>query len=125
MLVNSGIKFLKYYLDISKAEQTLRLKDRKSDPLKQWKVSPIDNLAIKNWKAYGQARDEMLRRTHKPVTPWTLVCTDDKRSARINIIKDLLSRLHYAGKDVELTLPDRHIVFPYDESIAEGGILAK
>ena len=54
MLVHSGIKFLKYYLDISKAEQKLRLKDRKLDPLKQWKISPIDKVAIKNWKANNE-----------------------------------------------------------------------
>jgi len=97
MLVRSGIKLLKYYLDISKTEQKKRLEDRKSDPLKQWKISPIDDQAVKYWKAYSAARNEMLARTHNPTAPWTLVRADDKRLARLNIIKDVLSRLHYGG----------------------------
>jgi polyphosphate kinase 2 (PPK2 family) len=125
MLVRSGLKLLKYYLDISKTEQKKRLEDRKSDPLKQWKVSPIDDQAIKHWKAYSRARDEMLARTHNPTAPWTLVRADDKRLARLNIIKDLLGRLHYIGKDKRLIHPDRQIVFAYDASVLEGGQLAK
>src|SRR3546814_14620342 len=67
MLVKSGIKLFKYYLDISRNEQKRRLKDRRQDPLKQWKVSPIDAEAIKNWAAYSRARNEMFVRTHNPV----------------------------------------------------------
>ena len=99
MLIRSGIKFFKYYLDITKAEQKQRLKNRKEDPLKQWKVSPIDDQAIKHWKKYSLARNEMLARTHNSITLWTLVRANDKRLARLNIIKDILSRLHYAGKN--------------------------
>jgi len=126
MLVGSGIKLLKYYLDISKSEQKQRLDDRKSDPLKQWKVSPIDDQAVEYWKAYSAARNEMLARTHNPVAPWTLVRADNKRLARLNVIKDILGRLPYAGKDDELIHPDREIVFPYDEpSSVENHRLAK
>lgn len=125
MLVGSGVKLLKYYLDISKAEQKRRLRDRKEDPLKQWKVSPIDDQAIKHWKAYSRARNEMLARTHNPMAPWTLVRANDKRLARLNIIKDLLGRLHYTGKDDRLIRPDRRIVFGYDVSNRENGQLAK
>ena len=125
MLVRSGVKLLKYYLDISKAEQKRRLNDRKTDPLKQWKVSPIDDQAIKHWKAYSVARNEMLARTHNPTAPWTLVRAHGKRLARLNIIKDVLSRLHYADKDERLTRPDPQIVFAYDVSNLENGQLAK
>ena len=125
MLVRSGVKLLKYYLDISKSEQTRRLKDRESDPLKQWKISSIDAQAIKQWKAYSKARNEMLARTHNPIAPWTLVRADDKRSARLNIIKDLLNRLHYADKNARLIRPDPQIVFPFDVSILVNGQLAK
>ena len=125
MLVRSGVKLLKYYLDIDKAEQKRRLKNRKTDPLKQWKVSPIDDEALKRWKAYSQARNEMLARTHNPITPWTLVRASDKRLARLNIIKDLLGRLHYKGKDKRLIRPDRQIVFPYNVSNLQNGQLAK
>jgi len=125
MLVRSGVRLFKYYLDISKAEQTRRLKDRKTDPLKQWKVSPIDDQAIKHWKAYSLARNEMLARSHNPTAPWTLVRANDKYLARLNIIKDLLGRLHYADKDERLIQPDSQIVFPYDVSNLENGQLAK
>jgi len=125
MLVSSGIKLLKYYLDISKSEQKRRLKNRKSDPLKQWKVSPIDEQAIKHWKSYSVSRNEMLARSHNPMAPWTLVRANDKRLARLNIIKDMLGRLHYRDKDKGLIRPDRQIVFPYDVSNLENGQLVK
>ncbi len=125
MLVGSGIKLLKYYLDISKAEQKQRLDDRKSDPLKQWKISPIDDQAVKYWKAYSAARDEMLARAHNAVAPWTIVRADDKRLARLNVIRDILGRLHYAHKDDRLIEADRTFVFPYVASAVETGPLAK
>lgn len=113
MLVRSGIKLFKYYLDISKEEQKRRLAERKANPLKQWKSSPIDDQALKQWKAYSQARNEMLARTHTLTAPWTLVRADSKRLTRLNLIKDLLSRLHYAGKDERLLRADPGIVFTY------------
>jgi polyphosphate kinase len=125
MIVGSGVKLLKYYLDISKTEQEKRLEDRRSDPLKQWKVSPIDDQAIKRWKAYSVARNEMLARSHNPMAPWTVVHANDKRLARLNIIKDLLGRLHYTGKNKRLIRPDPQIVFAYDVSTLENGQLAK
>ena len=125
MLVRSGVKLFKYYLDISRAEQKRRLRDRKTDPLKQWKVSPIDDQAIEHWKAYSLARNEMLARSHNPMAPWTLVRANDKRLARLNIIKDLLSRLHYTDKDAGLIRPNPEIVFAYDVSNLKNGQLAK
>jgi polyphosphate kinase 2 len=125
MLVRSGVKLLKYYLDISKSEQKKRLEARRADPLKQWKVSPIDDQAIKQWKAYSRARNEMLARTHTPTTPWTLVRADDKHLARLNIIKDLLDRVHYTGKDKRLIEPDPKVVFAFDASNLESDQLAK
>lgn len=125
MLVQSGIKLFKYYLDISKDEQRRRLKDRKNDPLKQWKISPIDDQAIKYWKPYSTARDEMLARTHSVPAPWTLVHADDKRQARIHIIKDILGRLSYDGKDERLIQADPKTVFPYDAANPKAARLAK
>jgi polyphosphate kinase 2 len=125
MLIRSGIKLLKYYLDISKAEQKKRLKDRKADPLKQWKSSPIDDQALKYWKKYSVARNEMLARTHNPVAPWTLVRANNKHLARLNIIKDVLTRLHYTDKDKRLIRPDPKIILAYDTSNLENGQLAK
>ena len=125
MLVGSGIKLLKYYLDISKPEQKQRLDERKRDPLTQWKISSLDNVALKKWKEYSLARDEMLAHTHNAVAPWTVVRADDKQLARLNIIKDLLSRLHYAGKDERLILPDPDVVFMYDEAYLKNGMIAE
>jgi polyphosphate kinase 2 len=121
MLVHSGIKLIKYYLDISKAEQKRRLTNRRTDPLKRWKVSSIDEQAPSTGR---RARNEMLARSHNPIAPWTLVHTNDKRLARLNIIKDMLGRLHYPGKDKQLIRPDPQIVFAYDVSNLENGQLA-
>jgi len=125
MLVRSGVKLFKYYLDIGKVEQERRLQDRKTDPLKQWKSSPIDDQAIKYWKSYSSARNEMLARSHSSVAPWTLVRADDKRRARLNIIMDFLSRLDYAGRDKRLTRPNTEVVFQYDSSSMQIEQLAK
>ena len=113
MLVNSGIKLLKYYLDVSKDEQTRRLAERKRDPLKQWKSSPIDAVAVKHWKAYSEARDTMLLRTHTAIAPWHIVRADDKRLARLNLMRDILSRLHYAGKKNKVVQPDPDVAFEF------------
>jgi len=124
MLVRSEIKLLKYYLDIDKPEQKTRLEDRKADPLKRWKTSPIDDEALHRWKEYSQARDDMLLRSNSSVAPWTLVRANDKRAARLNVIKDILNRLQYAGKDEQLVEPDSQIVFPYDPAGPQSHTLA-
>ena len=124
MLVRTRIKLLKYYLDIRKAEQRQRLNERKIDPLTQWKISPLDAQALKKWKPYSVARNEMLARTHNPDTPWTIVRADDKQLARLNIIKDMLSRLDYADKDEQIILPDTQIVLTYDSAYVANGVLA-
>jgi polyphosphate kinase 2 (PPK2 family) len=76
------------------AEQKKRLEDRKSNPLKRWKTSAIDDQALEYWKSYSVARNEMLARSHNQVSPWTVVRANDKRLARLNVIKDLLGRIH-------------------------------
>lgn len=124
MLVLSGMKLLKYYLDISKDEQKKRLKDRQQNPLKQWKISPIDIAAQKHWDEYSQARNIMLARTHRITAPWTVVKADSKQAARINVIKDILFRLEFSGKDESRILPDTNIIFNYDESYLENGMIA-
>lgn len=125
MLVNSGIKLLKYYLDVSKTEQVRRLEERKRDPLKQWKTSPIDAVAVKHWKAYSEARDAMLLRTHTAVAPWRIVRADNKRLARLNLMRDILSRLHYAGKKNKLVQPDTDIAFEFTPDCIDARRLAR
>ncbi|MBO9463233.1 MULTISPECIES: polyphosphate kinase 2 [Stappiaceae] len=123
MLVRSGIKLLKYYLDISRDEQKRRLEDRRTNPLKQWKISPIDAKAVKLWDDYSSARNEMLSRTHNAITPWTIVHGDNKRRARLNLIRDLLLRLHYCDKDSNVLRSDPEIVFPYHEDYVRNGMI--
>ena len=125
MLIRSGLKLFKYYLDIGKAEQEKRLKDRKKDPLTQWKVSALDEHALKKWDEYTLARDKMLVHTHNLITPWIVVHADDKPSARVNLIKDMLSRLEYEGKEERLILPDPRIVATFEASFIEEGLLAR
>jgi polyphosphate kinase 2 len=124
MLARAGITLVKYYLDISKAEQKRRLAERREDPLSQWKLSPIDMKAPKLWDAYSKARNKMLERTHSVAAPWIVVRADDKQHARLNIIRDLLWRLEYPGRHHRLKRPDKAIVSPYDTSCLERGFLA-
>ena len=124
MLIGAGVQIFKYYLDISKKEQKKRLRDRKEDLLKQWKVSPVDATAVKHWDAYTKARDDMFARTSSPLSPWIVVRADDKRSARLNIIRDLLSRLACPETDKHLASPDLAVVFAYDKAHANAGLLA-
>ena len=125
MLVKSGIKLFKYYLDIDKDEQSRRLTSRENDPLKQWKISPIDKEAQKYWDEYSTARNTMFARTHHLSAPWTVVCANDKKVARLNLIKDLLFRLDYHGKDENRVLPDTTVVFNYEEDYIKNGMIAK
>jgi len=114
MLVRDGLHLRKYYLDISKSEQKKRLKARHTDPLKQWKSSPVDAVALENWKSYSRARDEMLERTSHPLAPWKVVVANDKKIARLEFLRDLIASFDYSGKDEEPP-PDRNIVFEWSE----------
>ena len=124
MLVRSGIRLFKYYLDIEKREQRKRLRERRVDPLKQWKLSPVDAKAPKLWRQYSRARDQMFERTHSAAAPWTVVNANDKHLARLNVIRDLLGRLDYRGKNVRLLAVDPDIVFPYDEACLKNGMIS-
>jgi polyphosphate kinase 2 len=106
MLVRDGIALRKYYLDISKSEQKKRLTARKDNPLKQWKLSPVDQVALKHWKDYTKARNEMFELTSHFDAPWRVVSADMKKHARLELLRDLLSSFDYPGKDSKLTAPD-------------------
>ena len=125
LLIHCGVTLVKYYLDISREEERTRLKQRHDDPLSQWKLSPVDAEAVKLWDEYSAARNEMLTRTHTMVAPWTIVRADDKASARINLIRDLLTRLEFKGKNRQADLPDPDVVFTFHEDAIHNGLLAK
>src|SRR5215472_17142622 len=110
MLVRDGIALRKYYLDISKHEQQKRLRARREDPLKQWKISPVDQAALKHWKDYSKAQDEMFERTSHADGPWRVVAADVKKVARLELIRDLLGSFDYPNKKEKLTQPNRRIV---------------
>jgi polyphosphate kinase 2 len=112
LIVGSGIQLIKYYLDIDKEEQATRLESRKTDPLKQWKISPIDEQAQKKWKEYSLARNEMLQKTSSKIAPWIAIDANDKKLTHLNLIRDLLSRVDYPGKDEKLLLVDPEVVLP-------------
>ena len=92
---------VKFYLSISKEEQAQRILERKTNPLKRWKLSPIDQQAQDRWDAYSDAKEETLRRTASVAAPWTIVKADDKLRARLNIARFVLNRFEYEGKDRE------------------------
>jgi polyphosphate kinase 2 len=120
MLVDAGFIMLKYYLDISKHEQEKRLKERETDPLKQWKISPIDKVAQKHWKDYSAARDEMLKKTNFKHAPWFVVNAEDKKEAHLALITHLLNQLTYDKKNEKLLLHKNELVYPVSaESIKE------
>ncbi|MCF6443249.1 polyphosphate kinase 2 [Nereida sp. MMG025] len=99
MLVDDGVKLVKLWLNVGRAEQLRRFMDREGDPLKQWKLSWIDVEGLRKWDGYTAAIGETLKKTHTDVTPWTVVRSDDKRRARIAAIQTLLGQLDYTGKD--------------------------
>ena len=113
LLVRSNIQIIKYYLDISKEEQAKRLKDREKDPLKQWKISPIDQKAQKMWGAYSDARNSMLKRTSSEDARWTVINANDKKLAHLNLIADLLTRISYPDKDKKILKIDPKIVLTW------------
>jgi polyphosphate kinase len=108
MLVRSGIILLKYWFSISDEVQQFRFLMRIHDPLKQWKLSPMDVEARARWEAYTKAKEAMLERTHIPEAPWWVVAADDKKRARLNCIAHLLRQIPYdAVEHPAITLPPR------------------
>jgi polyphosphate kinase 2 (PPK2 family) len=108
MLVEDGILLRKYWFSVSDDEQEARFKSRLEDPMRRWKLSPIDLESVSRWEAYSRAKDTMMVHTDIPEARWHVVESDDKRRARINMIAHLLSTLDYHEvKPVPLELPKR------------------
>ena len=98
MLVKDGIKLFKFYFSVSKEVQKERFDSRKQDPLKQYKISPVDNLAQKYWDDYSIRKFQMLSETNRTIAPWTIIRSDNKKMARLNCMKFILSQMDYADK---------------------------
>ncbi|WP_209596055.1 polyphosphate kinase 2 [Ruegeria sp. HKCCSP351] len=100
-LVNDGIKLFKFWLNVGRAEQLNRFLAREIDPLKQWKLSPIDVAGLDKWNEYTQSISETLTRSHSDISPWTIVRSDDKKRARLAAIQTVLHTLDYDEKDAK------------------------
>ncbi len=110
MLVRSGIRLFKYWFSVTRDEQERRFNARTDDPLKQWKLSPIDEKSRSMWDEYTEAKEAMFFYTDTPDAPWTVIKSDDKKRARLNCMQHFLSKLEYPDKD-------RHVVHGPDPLI--------
>jgi len=110
MLVNSGIILFKFWFSVTRQEQLRRFHSRKNDPLKHWKLSPVDVESLDKWDDYTQAKKDMFFHTDNPLTPWTVIKSDDKKRARINCMRYFLNSLDYPNKN-------ESIVSHFDEKI--------
>jgi polyphosphate kinase 2 len=110
MLVDEGVVLRKVWLNVSQAEQLRRFLAREADPLKQWKLSRIDVEGLSRWDAYTAAIRETFERTHSDHAPWTVVRADDKRRARLAVIRLILGALPYEGRDAGLVAPPDPII---------------
>jgi len=115
MLVRSGIRLLKFYFSVSQEEQRRRFDERRTNPLKRWKLSPMDVEAEKNWDEYTLAKEEMFRLTHTTAAPWTIVKSDDKMRARLNAMRYVLHLHPYPNRNPDLRVPDPLLVATADE----------
>jgi polyphosphate kinase 2 len=115
-LTKDGIKLFKFWLSIGREMQLKRFHDRRHDPLKTWKLSPVDLEALNKWDDYSRARDTMLKRTDSSHAPWTVIRANDKKRTRLNVIRTLLNGFDYDGKDDgEIGKSDRKIVLSAKE----------
>jgi len=111
MLVNSGIKLFKYWFSVTRKEQRLRFESRQSDPLKQWKMSPVDLASVELWPEYTHAKEAMFFYTDTADCPWTIVKSDDKKRARLNCMQHFLAHLDYPDRNEDVVSgPDPLVV---------------
>jgi polyphosphate kinase 2 len=121
-IVKNGIILIKYWLEVSNDEQARRFQARIEDPLRQWKLSPMDLPSRSKWFEYSRARDMMLKATDTKRAPWHIVRSDNKKRARLNLIADLLDRIPYKKlKRPAITLPNRSQKHAYDDQKSIAG----
>ena len=121
-VVDGGIVLIKYWLEVGKKEQQRRFEARISDPLRQWKLSPMDLESFRRWDEYSRARDRMLEATDTKFAPWYILRSDDKRTARLNCIRHLLSLIPYEeAPRKKVKLPARRTTGVYDDQAALKG----
>ena len=119
MLYEDGVIIIKFWLSISKEEQLLRFDARMDDPLKRWKFSPVDKKGQEYWDVYTRYKEQMFSKTHTSFSPWTIVKTNNKQTARVECMRYVLTRIDYEGKDdskISL-LPDPNVIMNYYRSL--------
>lgn len=120
MLVGDGIHLVKFWFSVSPLEQRTRFAIRQIDPVRQWKLSPMDLASLDKWDDYGAAKGAMFAATDNDFAPWTVVKSNDKKRARLNAMRHVLASFDYTGKDVELVgEPDPLIVSRARDTIEE------
>lgn len=125
MLVRSGIRLFKFWFSVSREEQLRRFLGRAKDPLKQWKLSPMDVESLGRWDEYTKAKEAMLFYTDTADAPWTIVRSDDKRRARLSAMKFVLDAVPYAGKDLSVVTATDHKIVGSAKEIYETGETAE
>ena len=115
MLYEDGVTLIKFWFSISKEEQKRRFESRLQNPLKRWKFSPVDMKGQQLWKKYTYYKEQMFSKTHTTFSPWVIVKTNDKRTARLASMRHVLSQFEYPGKNKSkaILLPDPNIVIRY------------
>jgi polyphosphate kinase 2 len=121
MLYEEGTSIIKFWFSISKEEQLARFDSRRKNPLKQWKLSPIDDRAQELWDAYTQHKEQMFSRTHTSFSPWVIVQANNKKAARLESIRYVLSLFDYEGKQTTTTClyPDPAIVMRFHRRLVK------
>src|SRR5947209_15840116 len=116
MLVQDGVALIKFWFSVSRGEQRTRFQARQTDPVRQWKLSPMDLASLDKWDEYTEAKEAMFFYTDTADAPWTVVKSNDKKRARLEAIRYVLSRFDYPDKDGEVVgTPDPLIVGPASE----------
>jgi polyphosphate kinase 2 len=119
MVMEEGVHIIKFWFSIKKEVQLARFTSRKTDPLKLWKISPVDELGQQMWDRYTHYKSEMFSKTHTMVSPWTIIQANNKKVARLESIRSVLSQFDYDGKEEAKTIltPDPNIVMRYQRSL--------
>lgn len=120
-ITDDGIRFFKFWLNIGQETQLKRFHDRRHDPLKTWKFSPIDVAGLTRWNDYTQARDSMFRHTHTDHAPWTVIRANDKRRARLAAIRHVLLSIPYEGRDMAAIGQQDGAIVANDPALIVGG----
>ncbi|HED15803.1 MAG TPA: polyphosphate kinase 2, partial [Gammaproteobacteria bacterium] len=121
MFIRSGIILIKLWFSVSQKEQFRRFQQRQNDPLKHWKLSPIDLASLDKWKDYTEAKEAMFFYTDTGDVPWTVVKSDCKKRARINAMRHVLNSLDYLNKDSSVAIPPDKLIVGSAKNIYEKG----